>query len=60
MAALAYHETVLPLGWQSIQGKKGHVTGAFQTALLERLQPYLRPLTGTSSCWATPNTATHR
>ena len=42
MAALAYHETVLPLGWQSIQGKKGHVTGTFQTALLERLQPYLR------------------
>jgi len=32
---------VLPLGWQSIRGKKGHVTGAFQTALLERLQPYL-------------------
>ena len=42
MAALAYHETVLPLGWQSIRGKKGHVTGAFQTALLARLQPYLR------------------
>ena len=42
MAALAYHETVLPLGWQSIQGRKGHVTGAFQKALLERLQPYLR------------------
>ena len=41
MAALAYHETVLPLGWQSIRGKKGHVTGAFQKALLERLQPYL-------------------
>jgi len=42
MAALAYHETVLPLGWQSIRGQKSHVTGAFQTALLERLQPYLR------------------
>lgn len=42
MAALAYHETALPLGWQSIRGKKGHVTGAFQKALLERLQPYLR------------------
>jgi len=41
MAALAYHETVLPLGWQSIRGKKGHVTGAFQQALLERLRPYL-------------------
>lgn len=42
MAALAYHETVLPLGWQSLRGKKGHVTGAFQKALRERLQPYLR------------------
>ena len=59
MAALAYHETVLPLGWQSIQGKKGHVTGAFQQALLERLQPY-SALTDTSSCWATLNTATNR
>jgi hypothetical protein len=41
MAALAYHETVLPLGWQSIAGKKGHVTGDFQVELLTRLQPYL-------------------
>ena len=42
MAALAYHETALPLGWQSIRGKKGHVTGAFQKALLIRLYPYLK------------------
>ena len=42
MAALAYHETVLPLGWQSIQGQKCHVTGAFRRALLEHLHPYLR------------------
>lgn len=42
LAALAYHETVLPLGWQSIAGKKGHVTGDFQVELLKRLQPYLR------------------
>ena len=42
LASLAYHETVLPLGWQSIAGKKGHVTGAFQKALLQRLQPYLK------------------
>jgi hypothetical protein len=42
LASLAYHETVLPLAWQSIAGKKGHVTGAFQKALLERLQPYLK------------------
>ncbi len=42
LASLAYHETVLPLGWQSIRGKKGHVTGEFQKALLTRIQPYLR------------------
>jgi hypothetical protein len=42
LAALAYHETVLPLGWHSIAGKKGHVTGEFQVDLLWRLQPYLR------------------
>ena len=41
LAALAYHETVLPLGWQSIAGKKGHVTGDFQVDLLQRLQSYL-------------------
>jgi hypothetical protein len=42
LASLAYHETVLPLGWQSIAGKKGHVTGEFQKALLTRLHPYLK------------------
>jgi hypothetical protein len=42
LASLAYHETVLPLGWQSIRGKKGHVSGAFQKALLIRIQPYLK------------------
>ncbi len=42
LASLAYHEMVPPLGWQSIAGKKGPVTGAFQKALLERLQPYLQ------------------
>jgi hypothetical protein len=42
LASLAYHETVLPLGWQSIRGKKGHVTGEFQKALLTRIQPYLK------------------
>jgi hypothetical protein len=42
VAALAYHETVLPLAWQSIRGKKGHVTGDFQKALLNRLYPYLK------------------
>jgi hypothetical protein len=42
VAALAYHETVLPLAWQSIRGKKGHVTGEFQKALLNRIYPYLK------------------
>jgi hypothetical protein len=42
LASLAYHETVLPLGWQSVAGKKGHVTGEFQKALLTRLHPYLQ------------------
>jgi hypothetical protein len=42
LVSLAYHETVLPLGWRSISGKKGHVTGAFQKALLMQIQPYLQ------------------
>ena len=42
VAALAYHETVLPLAWQSVRGKKGHVTGEFQKALLNRIYPYLK------------------
>lgn len=42
MAALAYHGTVLPIAWQSISGRKGHVTGAFQKALLVRIQPYFK------------------
>ena len=32
VAALAYHETVLPLAWQSLCGKKGHVKGEFQNS----------------------------
>jgi len=42
VAALAYHETVLPLAWQSLRGKKGHVKGEFQKALLIRIYPYLK------------------
>ena len=42
VAALAYHETVLPLAWQSLRGKKGHVKGEFQKALLIRIHPYLK------------------
>jgi hypothetical protein len=42
LASLAYHETVLPVGWQSLCGQKGHVTGEFQKTLLIRIQPYLQ------------------
>ena len=35
LAGLAYHGTVIPLAWQSLKGKKGHVKGEFQRALLE-------------------------
>jgi hypothetical protein len=59
MAALAYHETVLPLGWQSIQGKKGHVPAPFSRLCWNACNPTYA-LTATSSCWATPNTATNR
>jgi hypothetical protein len=33
---LAYHNTVLPLAWETIKGKKGHVKGEFQKKLLEQ------------------------
>lgn len=42
LATLAYNYTAVPLAWQTIKGKKGHVTGAVQKALLEQVQPYLR------------------
>jgi hypothetical protein len=42
MAALAYHETVLPVAWQSLRGKKGHVSGEFKKALLQRIYPHLK------------------
>jgi len=37
---LVYHGTVLPLIWQSIKGKKGHVNGDFQKELLEKVYVY--------------------
>ena len=36
---LAYHQTVLPLVWKTLKGKKGHVKGAFQKELLEQVYP---------------------
>lgn len=41
-AGLAYHGSVLPLGWKTLQGRKGHVKGDFQKALLQEIAPRLR------------------
>jgi hypothetical protein len=38
--ALVYHGTVLPIIWQTLKGKKGHVKGEFQKALLEKVHGY--------------------
>jgi len=38
--AVVYHGTVLPIIWQTVKGKKGHVTGKFQKGLLEKMYPY--------------------
>ncbi|NIN35041.1 MAG: IS4 family transposase [Gammaproteobacteria bacterium] len=40
MIALVYHGTVLPILWQTLKGKKGHVKGEFQKALLEKVYAY--------------------
>lgn len=37
---LVYHGTVLPIIWQTLKGKKGHVKGDFQKALLAKVQAY--------------------
>ncbi len=42
LIGLAYHGTVLPLIWKTIKGKKGHVKGEFQRALLAELYPKFR------------------
>lgn len=39
---LAYHGTVLPVIWKTVKGKKGHVKGEFQRALLTELYPKFR------------------
>jgi len=38
--ALVYHGTVLPIMWQTLKGKKGHVKGEFQKALLAKVCAY--------------------
>lgn len=40
MIALVYHGTVLPIGWRTLKGKKGHVKGQFQKELLDQVYPY--------------------
>jgi hypothetical protein len=42
MAAIAYHQTVLPVGWKTYKGKKGHLKGEHHRTLLISVQPYLR------------------
>jgi hypothetical protein len=39
---LAYHGTVLPLVWETVKGKKGHVKGRLQRDLLQRVYPYFK------------------
>jgi hypothetical protein len=39
---LAYHGTILPLRWRTVKGKKGHLKGEIQQALLAEVWPYLR------------------
>jgi hypothetical protein len=34
---LAYHQTVLPVVWKTLKGKKGHVKGQFQQELLNQI-----------------------
>ena len=39
---LAYHQTVLPVVWKTLKGKKGHVKGQFQKELLDQVYRRLR------------------
>jgi hypothetical protein len=39
---LAYHGTILPLRWRTVKGKKGHLKGQMQQALLAEVWPYFR------------------
>jgi len=43
LASLAYHETVLPLGWQSIAGKKGHVPARSRRRCCSDCSPTYKP-----------------
>lgn len=39
---LAYHQTVLPLVWQTVKGKKGHVKSELHQQLLHQVAHYVR------------------
>lgn len=41
VAGLVYHGTVLPIVWKTYKGKKGHLKGEKQKALLQELSRYL-------------------
>ena len=42
LVGIAYHGTVLPIAWETVKGKKGHVTGEKQKQLLKQVEPYLK------------------
>jgi len=42
VAGLAYHGTVLPIGWKTYKGKKGHLKDYRHRDLLIQIAPYLR------------------
>jgi hypothetical protein len=42
VVGLAYHGTILPIRWQTVKGKKGHLKGAKQQQLLAEVWPYFR------------------
>ena len=39
---LWYHNTVLPVVWETLRGSKGHVTGKLQTKLMEEVYPQFK------------------
>jgi len=39
---IAYHGTILPLRWKTVKGKKGHLKGEMQQALLAEVYPYFQ------------------
>lgn len=42
VVGLVYHGTILPICWETIKGKKGHVKGQKQQELLAQVLPYFQ------------------